>query len=75
MIKHLKGCKMSNKVCECEVFVKLLVGTKIQCMKYHMKPIICYFIHRFKSHESSQRSGTYFKIHSGLRLHVKEQFR
>ena len=38
MIKHVNRYKMSNKLENCKVYVKSFSGSKVRCMKDHMKP-------------------------------------
>ena len=38
MIKHVNGYDMSKKLKNCKVYVKSFSGSKVQCMKDHMKP-------------------------------------
>ena len=38
MIKHVNGYNMSKKLKNCKVYVKRFSGSKVQCMKDHMKP-------------------------------------
>ena len=38
MIKHVNGYEMSEKLENCKVYVKSFSGTKVRCMKDHMKP-------------------------------------
>ena len=38
MIKHLNGYDMSKKLKNCKVYVKSFSGSKVRCMKDHMKP-------------------------------------
>ena len=37
MIKHVNGYDMSKKLKNCKVYVKSFSGSKVQCMKDHMK--------------------------------------
>ena len=38
MIKHVNGYDMSKKLKNCKVYVKSFSGSKVRCMKDHMKP-------------------------------------
>ena len=38
MIKHVNGYEMCKKLENCEVYVKGFSGSKVRCMKDHMKP-------------------------------------
>ena len=38
MIKHANGYGMSKKLKNCKVYVKTFSGSKVRCIKDHMKP-------------------------------------
>ena len=38
MIKNIKGCKISKKLPNANIYVRHFSGAKVHCMKHHLKP-------------------------------------